>query len=228
MAKKTKDLEEPKLGKLSKADKDELIKKSSDATMKMAAYLKKNRLDPAKDWTDHPVHGEKIKAWVKTIRKVERKLAHLNQREDQKKKLIKPEVHPKVQTVKKAPNLYDYPDVDGKPMPRGMRKKYRSRMRALLRSNMSKAEAERRALQAALTWIPEEDPNEHQRSHLSNPEFEGNPKSIQSSKPTTEDGESSANPKKLKTKKEKRSRENRKALASKMNERKKITVKEED
>ena len=189
----------------------------------MAAYLKKHKLDPDKDWKEHPVHGEKIKAWAKIIRKAERKLTHLGELDQQrKKKLVKPKTHPKVVTVKKAPNIYDYPDVDGKPMPRGMRKKYRSRMRALLKSNMPQKEAEKRALEMALTWIPEEDPNEHRRSHLSNPEFEGNPQSIPSSKRTTEGTKSP------KTKKEKRSREHRKEMAEKMKQRKNISIRSEE
>lgn len=212
--KKRKIEEEPTLGKLSKAEKSRLLKASSEATLEMAAYLKKHKLDPDKDWKEHPVHGEKIKAWSKIIRKAERKLTHVGELEHQRKKLVKPVVHPKTQTIKKAPNIYDYPDVEGKPMPRGMRKKYRSRMRSLLKSNMTREEAEKRALQAALSWIPEEDPNEHKRSHLSNPEFEGDPQGIQSNKPSTE------GPKKLKTKKEKRSRENRKEMALKMKQRK--------
>lgn len=211
--------EETVIGKASKKERSALLKASSEATIAMAAYLKKHKLDPDKDWKDDPVHGEKIRAWAKVIRKAERKLTHLGELDQKKKKLVKPKPHPKVITVKKAPNVYDYPDVDGKPMPRGMRKKYRSRMRALLKSNMPKAEAEKRALDMALTWIPEEDPNEHKRSHLSDPIFEGDPKGIPSNKPTTE------RVKKPKTKKEKRSRENRKAMAEKMKARRNTKVK---
>ena len=215
----TKLPETPILGKLSKKEKSELLKKSSKDTLEMAAYLKEHKLDPDKNWKDHPVHGEKIREWAKIIRRAERKLTHSGELESKRKKLVKPEVHPKTQTVKKAPNLYDYPDVDGKPMPRGMRKKYRSRMRALIKSNMPKEEAERRALQVALTWVPEEDPNTHRRSHLSDPEFEGVPQSIPSSKPSTEGA---------KTKKEKRSKKNRKEMAQKMKERRAIKIETEE
>lgn len=215
--------EEITIGKASKKERSALLRASSKATIEMAAYLKKHKLDPDKDWKDHPVHGEKIRAWAKIIRKAERKLTHLGELDRKReKKLVKPKTHPKVVTVKKALNVYDYPDVDGKPMPRGMRKKYRSRMRALLKSNMPKIEAEKRALEMALTWIPEEDPNEHKRSHLSDPEFEGNPKRIPSNKPTTE------GVKIPKTKKEKRSRENRKAMAEKMKTRRNSIISTED
>lgn len=226
MKKKVKITQEPEetLGKMSKKDRNKLINASNKATFEMAKYLRENKLDPNKDWKNDPIHGEKIRAWAKIIHRAERKLTYLTSFNESKKQLVKPQVHPKTQTVKKAPNIYDYPDVDGKPMPRGMRKKYRSRMRALLKGNMTREEAEKRALELALTWIPEEDPTEQRKTKVSDPEFEINTLSKSSHKPTTEGGDTP----KPKTKKEKRSREYRKAMAEKMKMRRGIKVKEED
>lgn len=97
-------------------------------------------------------------------------------------------------------------------------------MRALLKGNMTREEAEKRALELALTWIPEEDPTEQRKTKVSDPEFEINTLSKSSHKPTTEGGDTP----KPKTKKEKRSREYRKEMAEKMKKRKGIKVKEED
>lgn len=228
--KKTK-VEEPSLheekemlGKTAKDEFKKIQRQSTKATIEMAEYLKANRLDPNKDWTKHPKHGETISKWVKIIRKAERMARHQASALAEKKakeKLVKPNVRPKIQTVKKAQNIYDYPDVDGMPMPSGMRKKYRSRMRALMRANMSREEAQKKALASALNWVPEVDPLQTTKSRLKhNVEVEGSAEGIQSVKRTTE------GPKK--SKKEKTSKKNRKEMANLMKERKarKGTIKE--
>lgn len=212
------DNEKAMLGKTNAEEFKKIRKKSAKATIEMAEYLKANRLDPHKDWSDHPKHGEKIRKWVKLIKKAERLAKHQASALAAEKKLVKPNVRPKIQTVKKAQNIYDYPDVDGMPMPSGMRKKYRSRMRALMKANMSREEAQKKALQSALNWIPEVDPLETTKSRLkNNVSVEGSPECIQSVKRTTEGTKSK------KTKKEKASKANRREMKNRMNERKSRT-----
>lgn len=129
-------------------------KARKEAMLKLAEYLKKHKLDPEKDWSKDPVHGKKLAKYYQTIRVAEEKICH------QTDKLIKPEVHPKVKTVKSAPTTYNYPDIDGQPMSAQMKKKYRAKMRSLLKSNMDVKKAEAKALEFAQKWNNSDHPEE--------------------------------------------------------------------
>lgn len=145
--KKTKEVEKPKsVTKLSK---------------ELGEYLLKNGLDPNKDWTNDPVHGPKIKKLMQAVRvKANKKMHDEHVKQDEKKaikekakakaekKLEKPK--DKVKPVTKQPNAYDYPKVNGQDMPSDLRKKYRTKMRRLLKANVTQAQAEKMALEFVL------------------------------------------------------------------------------
>lgn len=125
-----------------------------EAMIKLADYLKKNKLDPEKDWSKDKVHGPKLEKYYQIIRVAEQKIRSAQAN------LIKPEVHPKVRTVTKPMSTYNYPDLDGQPMSAQMKKKYRAKMRSLLKANMDVKKAEAKALEFAQRWNNMENPEE--------------------------------------------------------------------
>ena len=125
-----------------------------EAMIKLADYLKKHKLDPEKDWSKDKVHGPKLEKYYQTIRVAEQKIRSAQAN------LIKPEVHPKVRTVTKPMSTYNYPDLDGQPMSAQMKKKYRAKMRSLLKANMDVKKAEAKALEFAQRWNNIENPEE--------------------------------------------------------------------
>ena len=130
------------------------MKAGKDASLELAKYLKDHKLDPKKDWTKHPVHGKKISQWVKIIKLAEKKAEDVQMERvanGTTKKLKKPNVHTKVTTVREQPRAYDYPLVDGKPMDSNSKKKFRQKMRSLLKANMDESKATSIALEFALS-----------------------------------------------------------------------------
>ena len=125
-----------------------------EAIRKLAKYLKDNDLDPEVQWDKDPVHGPVLKDFYHVIKIAEQKIR------TKVVKLHKPLVHPKVRDVRGPISKYDYPDVDGKPMSRQMKRKYRMKMRALLKANMDVRKAEVKALEFANRWDNSEHPDE--------------------------------------------------------------------
>ena len=129
--------------------KDLAARKARRAQKEMLAYMEEHDLDPNQDWTTHKKHGKKIQAWIDIINLGNKKARIINEEkaakkaaeEKAKKKIQKPEVHPKKEKITSTPNIYDYPKVDGKEMTADQKKKYRSKMRTLLKT-MSKEKAE--------------------------------------------------------------------------------------
>lgn len=121
-------------------------KKASQASDELAAYLTANNLDPTKDWTKDPKHGKRICELMQVVR-VNREKLDAKTDEVKIKNLKKPKVGVEKgeKVPRKQPLAYDYPEVDGKPMPTLLRKKYRAKMRALLKSNMEPKEAIQKA-----------------------------------------------------------------------------------
>lgn len=139
---------------------DGVIKKRSTtmASKELGEYLMKNNLDPDKDWTRDPVHGpiiKKLMQEVRTASKLKLHKTHVKQDEAKERKakakeraeksLAKPQE--KVKPVTHQPSVYDYPMVDGKPMSSELRKKFRGKMRRLLKANMDTKSAEKKALE---------------------------------------------------------------------------------
>lgn len=136
---------------VKKSTKKDSARASIDASKKLAEYLKANKLDPKKDWTNDPKHGKKISELVRIIRLGEQKVL-----DKPLKKLKKPEVHPKIKKITKVPTSYDYPDIDGMPMSSDMKKKYRAKMRSLMKSNMEVSKANKLALEHVLNYKDQE------------------------------------------------------------------------
>lgn len=125
--------------------KDLAAKKARRAQKEMLAYMEENNLDPKKDWTGHKKHGKKIQAWIDIINLGNKKARAATEEKaiEKAKKNQKPEAHPKKEKVTSTPNAYDYPMVDGKEMTSDQKKKYRQKMRTLLKTmSKDKAEAE--------------------------------------------------------------------------------------
>ena len=131
--------------------KDLAAKKARRAQKEMLAYMEENDLDPKKDWTGHKKHGKKIQAWVDIINLGNKKARAATEEKavEKAKKNQKPEAHPKKEKVTSTPNAYDYPTVDGKEMTSDQKKKYRQKMRTLLKT-MSKEKAEGKKYAAEL------------------------------------------------------------------------------
>lgn len=124
---------------------DLAARKARKAQREMLAYMEENNLDPKKDWTGHKKHGKKIQAWIDIMNLGNKKARELNEERaierHEKRKSKKPNVHPKKEKITSTPNVYDYPTVDGKEMTSDQKKKYRQKMRTLLKT-MSKEKAE--------------------------------------------------------------------------------------
>lgn len=120
----------------------------SAATEKLTKYYEENGLDPKKDWSKDKKHGAVVSKLKKKIKIAKMKLeAGISDEKADKKPNVKPE---KVKTVKKQPSSYDYPDVDGKPMTPDLKKRYRSKMRALMKANMDVNVAKEKALASVM------------------------------------------------------------------------------
>ena len=133
--------------------KDLAAKKARRAQKEMLAYMEENNLDPKKDWTGHKKHGKKIQAWIDIINLGNKKARAATEEKaiEKAKKNQKPEAHPKKEKVTSTPNAYDYPMVDGKEMTSDQKKKYRQKMRTLLKTmSKEKAEAEGKKYAAEL------------------------------------------------------------------------------
>jgi len=120
----------------------------SAATEKLTKYYEENGLDPKKDWSKDKKHGAVVSKLKKKIKIAKMKLeAGISDEKADKKPKVKPE---KVKTVKKQPSSYDYPDVDDKPMTPDLKKRYRSKMRALMKANMDVNVAKEKALASVM------------------------------------------------------------------------------
>lgn len=125
--------------KAVKKEKAENIRKINNSSIKLEKYLKKNGLDPDKDWSKDPKHGPAIKKILQEIQTSKGKLEGND---------LKPKegpVNPK-KKEKKAANTYEYPEgLDSL-----QKKRYRAKMRSLLKSNAEIKEASKKALEYAL------------------------------------------------------------------------------
>lgn len=139
--------------------KDLAVKKARKAQKAMLAYMEENKLDPKKDWTKDKKHGKKIQEWIDIINLGNKKAREINEEKaiENGKKNKKPEAHPKKEKVTTTPNIYDYPKVDGKDMTPDQKKKYRQKMRTLLKT-MSKDKAEAEALDYAKDMVSKSTP----------------------------------------------------------------------
>lgn len=141
------------------------VLESVRAQTKLLRYIKDNNLESAKANLNHPIHGPIIKEYLRIIQYGNNKLNELKQeimktRKEKKakeklanevkvkkgssKKLKKPVV--KVEPSKnRVFTTYDYPTIDGKELSSDLKKKYRAKIRSLMKSQMTKEEATKRA-----------------------------------------------------------------------------------
>lgn len=140
-------------------DKNPLIVKGYKAAQALAAYLKVNKLSPDKDWTKHPEHGPIIKKYQKRIRIAEelavKEIADTKAEKAANAKDLKKPKPAKVRTVVGQATAYDYPKVDGQAMTSLQKKKYRAKMRTLVKSGVKEAEATKQAI-ALVKGLPSE------------------------------------------------------------------------
>lgn len=124
--------------KAVKKEKAENIRKINNSSIKLEKYLKKNGLDPDKDWSKDPEHGPAIKKILQEIQTSKSKLDGND---------LKPKEGPVTKKKeKKAANTYEYPEgLDSL-----QKKRYRAKMRSLLKSNAEIKEASKKALEYAL------------------------------------------------------------------------------
>lgn len=126
---------------------------ANQARKELSEYLIKNNLDPMMDWDEDPIHGKVTKRLNKIILFNEQKAKLMAKKEKdekitKKKRLKKPNVMPeKVREVpKKQPRVYEYPQVDGRDMTSIEKKKYRQKMRVLMKTEMPIKEAQEKAI----------------------------------------------------------------------------------
>lgn len=98
-----------------------LTDKVTSCQANLEDYMKKNKLDPTKDWSGDKKHGTKIKELVSMLNMARKKV------EESAPKEI---THKKSEDKKKSTNAkYDYPKVNGREMTSDEKKKYRQKMR---------------------------------------------------------------------------------------------------
>lgn len=141
---------------MAKKEKEKTLKSQgsselSELTAKLTKYYEDNGLDPKKDWSKDKKHGEAVTKLKKKIKIAKMKFDAGVADEQAEKAGKKPNVKPeKVKTVNKQPASYDYPDVDGKPMTPELKKRYRSKMRSLLKAQMDPKVAQEKALASVM------------------------------------------------------------------------------
>lgn len=131
--KHTPTAEEKKAKKIKKAT----IRKMNMSSINLAKYLKEHELDPDKDWRKDPDHGPTINKFLKEIQEAKMKLTPaLKEKPINKVKEKDP----------KKTNTYDYPEG----LDRAQKKRFRFKMRRLLRANADISEATKKALAYAV------------------------------------------------------------------------------
>ena len=134
--------------KVIQKTKKDASKDAKLAVQERIDYMKKHKLKEDKDYSKDKVHGPVLAKFDKRIQ-----LGHTKAtegiKEDQaaKKanKLKKPDVHPKKKDAPQ-PNTYEYPLLNGKPMSPDSKRKFRSKMRPLLKSGMAVEKASKTVL----------------------------------------------------------------------------------
>lgn len=143
------------------------VLESVRAQRRLTKYMTEHNLTSVKANWNHPVHGPVLKEFSRIINYGLNKLNELNleimkAKKEKKakekelknkkeeaitgKKLKKPVV--KVEASKnRVFTSYDYPTIDGKELSPELKKKYRAKIRSLVKSQMSKEEATKKAIQ---------------------------------------------------------------------------------
>lgn len=117
---------------------ERIVEEEFEARLELMRYYRDNNLNADLNYYDHPVHGPIIKKLHQTARLGVRAFESLR----------KPrKLHPNVTKVRGKPLEYDYPDVDGQPMSKLFKKRYRNKMRLILRAGVRPEIASQRAIE---------------------------------------------------------------------------------
>lgn len=117
---------------------DQIVKDELEARLELVRYYRENNLNPDINYYDDPVHGPIIKKLHQKTRLGVRAAEALRKPRN---------LHPNVTKVKGKPLEYDYPDVDGQPMSKLFKKRYRNKMRLILRAGVRPEIASKRAIE---------------------------------------------------------------------------------
>ena len=118
--------------------KKEILEQTKERKETLQNYLQENDLDPRKDWTKDPIHGDKVRALIRAAKISSEKLVETTPKEFFSRKRRTPEEREqgiKDKKVKedspKRGSLYDYPLVNGVEMTSEEKRKYRIAQRKL-------------------------------------------------------------------------------------------------
>ncbi len=133
------------------------VLESVRAQTKLFRYVRDNNLESAKANLNHPIHGPIIKEYLRIIQYGNNKINELEQeimktkKEKEAKEKLANEVKVKKSdkklkkpVVKVEPSknrvftTYDYPTIDGKELSSDLKKRYRAKIRSLIKSQMTK------------------------------------------------------------------------------------------
>ena len=117
---------------------EKIVKDEANARLELMRYYRDNNLDPDINYYDDPVHGPVIKKLHQIARLGVRAFEALKKPRN---------LHPNVTKVKGKPLEYDYPDVDGQPMSKLFKKRYRKKMRLILKAGVRPEIASKRAIE---------------------------------------------------------------------------------
>ena len=138
--------------KIIQTTKKDASKDAKLAVQERIDYMKKHKLKDDKDYSKDKVHGPILAKFDKRIQLGHTKAAEgiKENQEAKKKSLKKPEVHKKKKDAP-VPNTYEYPTLNGKPMGPDSKRKFRSKMRPLLKSGMAPDKASKIVLEKYFT-----------------------------------------------------------------------------
>ena len=129
--------------------KKEILEQTKERKETLQNYLQENDLDPRKDWTKDPIHGDKVRALIRAAKISSEKLVETTPREFFSRKRRTSEEREqgiKDKKVKedsqKRGSSYDYPLVNGVEMTSEEKRKYRIAQRKLKSKASPKKEKE--------------------------------------------------------------------------------------
>ncbi len=129
--------------------KKEILEQTKERKETLQNYLQENDLDPRKDWTKDPIHGDKVRALIRAAKISSEKLVETTPKEFFSRKRRTPEEREqgiKDKKVKedspKRGSSYDYPLVNGVEMTSEEKRKYRIAQRKLKSKASPKKEKE--------------------------------------------------------------------------------------
>lgn len=118
--------------------KKEILEQTKERKETLQNYLQENDLDPRKDWTKDPIHGDKVRALIRAAKISSEKLVETTPKEFFSKKRRTPEEREQGIRDKKVKedspkrgSSYDYPLVNGVEMTSEEKRKYRIAQRKL-------------------------------------------------------------------------------------------------